>query len=319
MIENKMKFENALDQFEQRMSNIVSDSYSVLLKDLNDYVEKLLRNKLNGKRGLEDNLKKEVRALRKTLSDSEDIDVIKDNSDVRKSSFEFRDEEKRETYPVKRWNRATKNNSANGNSEESLNEKSSSKLSYNEISSYVRETSEESNGSRKRSCRDNMKATYDLDDEDQSDLKDKSADKETKPKRRKSAAKEEKPSDDNENSDEITWPPKTGSMIATLYEDGFYIGRVKSVNAKDNTVDVFYMERYKGHKDGESNIEDKYWVWPDAYELFSTEKWSVFGENIMIHLAENVASDEKAVFMLQGFQMWKNLAKSSKKGMIEIE
>ena len=110
------------------------------------------------------------------------------------------------------------------------------------------------------------------------------------------------------------WPPEIGSMIAALYEDTFYIGKVCSKLAKDGSVNVDYMERYMSHQD-----KDKYWVWPKKSEIYPTSQECVLGQNLRVELlwkdpgAED--GNNEAVYNLNNFEVLSKLATKSKKMM----
>merc|ERR1712156_6741 len=116
--------------------------------------------------------------------------------------------------------------------------------------------------------------------------------------------KEHTPDEEQSNEDGLSWPPEKGSIIATLFEDNFYIGRVLRFEA-DNSAMVRYMERSKKTKD-----EDRYWVWPENHETFQTAQESVLGVDLIIEKDGQLSKGSEVVFELKDHETWSNLSKS---------
>ena len=89
--------------------------------------------------------------------------------------------------------------------------------------------------------------------------------------------KEHTSADEENNEDGLSWPPEKGTIIATLFEDNFYIGRVLRFEA-DNSAMVRHMERAKKS----SKNEDRYWIWTENHETFQTAQESVLGVDLII-------------------------------------
>jgi len=120
--------------------------------------------------------------------------------------------------------------------------------------------------------------------------------------------KEHTPAEEESNEDGLSWPPEKGSIIATLFEDNFYIGRVLRFEA-DNSAMVRYMERCK--KNSAKN-EDRYWVWPENHETFCTAQESVLGVDLIIEKDSKISTGSDVVFELKDHETWSNLANSCK-------
>jgi len=123
-------------------------------------------------------------------------------------------------------------------------------------------------------------------------------------------AKTKKEQEETKEVSELEWPPEKGEMVATLFEDAFYIGRVKSGLNRNSTVDVDYMERYRTEG---KNIEatEKLWVWPPKVEIFKTYEETVLGIKPIIRPIEKFGK-AKAVFLLENYEKIYNLANSSR-------
>jgi len=122
--------------------------------------------------------------------------------------------------------------------------------------------------------------------------------------------KEHKPAEEEEsNEDGLSWPPEKGSIIATLFEDNFYIGRVLRLE-QDNSAMVRYMERAK--KSLNTTNEDRNWVWPENHETFQTAQESVLGVDLIIEKDEKLSSKSETIFELKDHETWTNLAQSCK-------
>merc|ERR1712156_1335537 len=122
--------------------------------------------------------------------------------------------------------------------------------------------------------------------------------------------KEHKPAEEEEsNEDGLSWPPEKGSIIATLFEDNFYIGRVLRLE-QDNSAMVRYMERAK--KSLNTTNEDRNWVWPENHETIQTAQESVLGVDLIIEKDEKLSSKSETIFELKDHETWTNLAQSCK-------
>lgn len=121
--------------------------------------------------------------------------------------------------------------------------------------------------------------------------------------------KEHQPAEEETNEDGLSWPPEKGSIIATLFEDNFYIGRVLRFE-NDNSAMVRYMERAKKYLN--SKNEDRYWVWPENHETFQTNQESVLGVDLIIEKDNKISTDSDTVFELKDHETWSNLATDCK-------
>lgn len=119
--------------------------------------------------------------------------------------------------------------------------------------------------------------------------------------------KEHTAAEEENNEDGLSWPPEKGSIIATLFEDNFYIGRVLRFEA-DNSAMVRYMERCKKT----TKTEDRYWVWPENHETFQTAQESVLGVDLIIEKDAQLSKGSDIVFELKDHETWSNLANSCK-------
>jgi len=115
--------------------------------------------------------------------------------------------------------------------------------------------------------------------------------------------------EEENNEDGLNWPPEKGSVIATLFEDNFYIGKVLRFEA-DNSAMVRYMERFSGKAN--TKDEDRYWVWPENQETFQTAQESVLGVDLIIEKDNKLSSRNSEVFELKDHETWTNLASSCK-------
>lgn len=120
--------------------------------------------------------------------------------------------------------------------------------------------------------------------------------------------KEHKPAVEEENNEDgLSWPPEKGSIIATLFEDNFYIGRVLRFEA-DSSAMVRYMERFNSTQNTKG--EDRYWIWPENQETFQTAQESVLGVDLIIEKDNKLSTNMNTVFELKDHETWTNLAKS---------
>ena len=119
--------------------------------------------------------------------------------------------------------------------------------------------------------------------------------------------KEHTSADEENNEDGLSWPPEKGTIIATLFEDNFYIGRVLRFEA-DNSAMVRYMERAKKS----SKNEDRYWIWTENHETFQTAQESVLGVDLIIEKDAKLSAGQETVFELKDHETWSNLANSCK-------
>jgi len=111
----------------------------------------------------------------------------------------------------------------------------------------------------------------------------------------------------------VSWPPDKGSMIAVLYTDGFYIGKVIDEVNKYGNVKVSYMIRHK-YAEKPNAHEDQYWAWPDKRDIYDTAPESLLGENLRIEMVGKF--DDKGVYKLHDFEDMSRLANDSKKTII---
>lgn len=122
--------------------------------------------------------------------------------------------------------------------------------------------------------------------------------------------KEHQPAAQEENNEDgLSWPPEKGSIIATLFEDNFYIGRVLRLES-DNSAMVRYMERAKKYLNTKN--EDRNWVWPENHETFQTAQESVLGVDLIIEKDDKLSTKEETIFELKDHETWTNLASSCK-------
>jgi len=112
----------------------------------------------------------------------------------------------------------------------------------------------------------------------------------------------------NEDDDGLSWPPEKGSIVATLFEDDFYVGKVLRLES-GNCAMVRYMER---HKKSNKKEEDRYWVWPENHETFETAQESVLGVDLIIEKDSKQSTGSEEVFELKDYETWSNLATSCK-------
>lgn len=114
--------------------------------------------------------------------------------------------------------------------------------------------------------------------------------------------------EETNDEDGLTWPPEKGSVIATLFEDNFYVGRVLRIS-NENSAKVRYMERYKGK--GASKNEDQYWVWPKIHETYETKEESVLGTNLIIEKDLKLSNANDTIFELKDCDTWSKLTKDT--------
>jgi hypothetical protein len=114
----------------------------------------------------------------------------------------------------------------------------------------------------------------------------------------------------------LSWPPTKGSMIATLFEEGFYIGKVIGSITKNGLVRVNYMTRYLTNTDQGKNDHNKFWIWPSKEEPHLTSEHSVFGQDLEIeprgHITATSMPGKNRVYVLKDHVTWSTLASESK-------
>merc|ERR1712150_88327 len=111
-----------------------------------------------------------------------------------------------------------------------------------------------------------------------------------------------------------SWPPDKGSMIATLYVDGFYVGKVLGDAGKDGSVRVSYMVR-RDHSENPNAHEDQYWVWPEKNDVYQTRQESVLGENLKIEMVGKTDDKGQNIYRLHDYENMSKLANDSKKSI----
>jgi len=128
-----------------------------------------------------------------------------------------------------------------------------------------------------------------------------------KPPKEEKEEKVEQPDDGG-----VHWPPQTGAIVATLFEDDFYLGKVLKVSGK-KTVKVQYMER---HKKVPKETKDQYWYMPEKPDPpVQTDRESILGVNAIIQKDEKYSTKQITVYSLNNHQTWTRLGKSSRIGL----
>lgn len=131
-------------------------------------------------------------------------------------------------------------------------------------------------------------------------------------------SKESKEESGNKNDHwNITWPPEKGTMIATLFEDAFSLGKVESKMGKEGTVKVSYMKPFRqANNNEEDGAGDEYWVWPAKPDVRPIQKDPVLGIGPIIEFVTKVGDNlEDDLYHLTNFQQLCKVSTNSKKGI----
>jgi len=97
-----MRHLDSLQDFETKLNEVIKESYSILLKELDELWKNTLKSRLCNTYALEFSLKKEINAFKKVLStDYETIQAEKEELKLEISALTFKKEEHREDSPAK--------------------------------------------------------------------------------------------------------------------------------------------------------------------------------------------------------------------------